>query len=129
MTPPPEESRQKDTAHRRYMAVVRDVTMLNLDVETNAKRVGKAVRGLQKAEYEPDAIMRLYRKGGWWWREYWKGKNGQPPTPEELASTIEQGLEYERNGTARASPGGNGKNAYFNDPEVYEKARREWDAK
>jgi hypothetical protein len=30
---------------------------------------------------------------------------------------------------ARASPGGNGKNAYFNDPEVYAKAGREWDAR
>ena len=106
--PEPGRPPDKDTPHRRYMAVVRDVTMLSLDVEQNAKRVGRAVRGLRKAEYTPDDVMRLYRKGGWWWREYWKGRNGQPPTPEELASTIEQGLEYERNGSARASPGGSG---------------------
>jgi hypothetical protein len=59
----------------------------------------------------------------------WVKRGFKPTNYAWLFDWYVRGIPENGAGSARASPAGNGKNAYFNDPEVYAKAGREWDAK
>lgn len=60
----------------------------------------------------------------------WVKRGFKPTNYAWLFDWYVRGIPENGSGGARASPSGsgNGKNAYFNDPEVYARAGREWDA-
>lgn len=56
-------------------------------------RVGKVAAALVKARYTPEQVAHAYGTTGWWYREDWRGKQGQPPTPEQIAETIKRATQ------------------------------------
>ncbi len=57
------------------------------------KLIHRTSKILTERELTPDDIRQCYGKGGWWWTDYWIGKDkNSPPRPEQIADTIDQAI-------------------------------------
>lgn len=68
----------------------------DMDPKLMGGRVAKRGKNLRDAGYTLEDIQRLYGKHGWWYRFDFRGKKGQPPTPEQIEKTILRALDEEK---------------------------------
>ena len=87
------------STNQEMFQALADVTKLDPAIKRNAGRIGTVSAELIKAEYLPAHITRAYQGDNCWWRRNdWRGKKGQPPTPEQIIATI--GEAVKKNGKA-----------------------------
>lgn len=69
-----------------------DVCMMDFDM--NKGRLLKEAKVLSKDKrISPELIGQIYSKGGSWYKNDWRGKQGQSPRPEQIKETILQLIE------------------------------------
>ena len=87
------------TQQQEMFQALADATKLDPALKQNAGRIGKVASELVKAEYLPAHVTRAYLGDNCWWRRNdWRGKKGQPPTPDQIIATI--GEAVKKNGKA-----------------------------
>lgn len=90
------DSRSKNERNE-LLDVVLEVCHLSWDTFRQSGKtkglVNQAAKILMARELTPDDIRQCYGKGGWWWTDYWIGKDrNSPPRPEQIADTIDQAI-------------------------------------
>lgn len=83
---PPKPERQP-TPQWLMMQALSAVT--GFDLKLNKGRIGASATKLIKAGYSPEFVQREFSRGGWWYREDWRGKKGErPSSPEIVLNTV-----------------------------------------
>lgn len=60
----------------------------DMKISSNYSRIVRDAQELIKAGYTPSTILRTYNSGGYWFKNDWRGKQGQRVRPKELKETI-----------------------------------------
>jgi hypothetical protein len=65
-----------------------DVLRWDMKISTNWSKPAKLAKGLVQAGYAPEDVMRIFGRGGVWYREDWRGKKGDAPTMKDISERI-----------------------------------------
>jgi len=86
---PPTDEGKTLTEQQQWFDALCKVCRLDYNVISEKERgkVAQTIRILRKADYTLDHLRQFYR---WWYSEDWRGKNGQPPTLEQVRQYIGQ---------------------------------------
>ncbi len=76
------------TSNQKIYSAIAQVTGLDGRLRASRGRIGKVSASLAENGYTPETILTLYSKGNWWYKQDWRGKQGQQPTPEQIEETI-----------------------------------------
>ncbi len=89
---PPGKRKVIDPAFPRdeWVPVLAEVCRLDERISRNHDKLVTEGAELWSAGYTIEEVNRLYARDGWWYRDDWRGKKGQPPTPEDVQRTIKQ---------------------------------------
>lgn len=76
------------TPQQQMVEVLASVS--GFDIRLHGARLGKTASKLVKAGYGAGFVEDNYahKTKSWWYREDWRGKKGERPTPEQVAETI-----------------------------------------
>ena len=69
-----------------YVSVLAQVT--RMDMGLNYSRLAREAKALHQAGYTAAQLQAAYGPGGAWWRDDWRGKQGQAPQLGIIRSTI-----------------------------------------
>ena len=75
---------------REWVPVLAEVC--TLDAKMLFGRLAKRGKELFASGYTPEQIQVAYGKGGWWYKNDWRGQRGRSPTAEQIQATIVQAL-------------------------------------
>lgn len=77
-----------------------------LDTNLQGSKIGKFASQFLKAGYTSGQIAVWYGQDGWWYQNDWRGQRGDPPSLEQISSTIGKARDGVRTSTngPRASP-------------------------
>lgn len=70
-----------------------EVTHTDYKIRRNAGQAARAAKELLAAGYTADDVRAVFGEGGWWYKEDWRGKQGQLPRIEQIAPDIAKGKE------------------------------------
>lgn len=90
--PPPGQSKHPPQAAQRRVNAILAVCGLSADIPAHLAKAETAA--MQLSAIPPEEITRRYAhtdtpNGSWYWyRDDWRGKQGQQPTPEQVIATI-----------------------------------------
>lgn len=87
---------------------IADVCGLKMSIPAHGRKCDNAAAQLN--EFTAEYIRERYTAGGWWFTSDWRGKQGQPPTPEQIVLTIS---------VVNSAPSSNGANGHgYKRPEI-----------
>jgi len=69
-------------------------------------RFAKFSMALIAAGYTPEMLVDMYGDGGWWYREHWRGQQGNAPTEAHIRNTIGIAKGATRASTVSGESGG-----------------------
>jgi len=78
----------KQTKQQQTITILSAVTGLDWRIKRNVGRLAKTGKELSEAGYTIEEVNKYYSKGGVWYTHDWRGRKGQPPTPEQILETI-----------------------------------------
>ncbi len=65
---------------------------MRMDAALNGTRLARLAADLLRAGYEPGQVARAYGRGGWWYREDWRGKRGDAPGEQGIRETLRRAV-------------------------------------
>lgn len=91
---PMEQAGRAPGARQEQWAMMRSVAeVCQVDARTfNRGRLAKAAKKLRDASYTPGQVRAGFGAGSWWYDKDWRGRQGQPPTPEQVSDLILQAV-------------------------------------
>jgi len=69
---------------------VAEVCQLDLNLKNVKGKVMNFSKQLVSGQYTPEQVREYYKRGGWWYRQDWRGKKGDLPQPHSILNTIKQ---------------------------------------